>query len=962
MFFCSGASALVYEVVWSKYLSQMLGSTVHAQTVVLAVFMGGLALGNYLFGRKAASFRMPVRVYGILEALIGLYAFFFSSIYSSADSLFVSLGSNLLEKPLWLFSLKAALSVILLAGPTILMGGTLPLMAAWLERNNSEAGRASALFYGINSLGAVAGAFLAGFYLVQSWGMVASLQLTALLNILVGAVAFMIGKHNQIPDVPDTPSTQEPLPARAPTDAQGPLTWAIVIVAVTGGVSMGLEILSARSLALIFGSSLQSFAVVLMAFILGIGLGSAMIAKLKLVRISAQALLTFLLLTAAIWIAVLVWRIENWVDIYRIVRSGIARTSTGYVFNQLFSAAMAMMILGFPAALIGSVLPLLIRVVSDGRADLARSVGRLLTWNTLGAVFGVLITGFVIMPWAGLRNAFVVLALALCTVAGLMAARNALHKGAVCSGVAAVAMIGLLAFAGDGWRHVLSSGVFRAAETEFDKTAMADRKKEIQFVYYKDAADATVTVERRSINGVTNVGLRINGKPEASSHGDKFTQLLVAHLPIFARPESQDVFLFGMGSGITASAALAHPIRRLYVAENCRPVLEAAAWFNPYSDNVLTNSHLKVFSEDARTILKLSPQTYDVIISQPSNPWTAGIGSVFSLEFYELAASRLKKGGIMAQWFHVYEMHDSIVGVVLRTFSRVFPHMEIWDCNSGDIVILGSQQPWTSSPATYSTGMLRPLPVKHMADIGISSPIELFARQLASQKTAFAIAGDGPIQQDWMPLLEYHAPRAFFMGGRSQLLTQFDERTWQVEVAPLEKRRWLESLSETQLRTIFNGGSSMNDELIAFVRDSLGPDSISPTIQRLIQYRTASSIFGHTNGVSRGLVQAASNQRLSERERQLLRARWLIESSDGARNEAIRTLENLLSTRSVDDHLPISRYVALAIRASLTDGDESRARALLARSLAIAPDDQELHYLSRLITHDRSPQIATRYR
>ena len=195
LFFCSGATALIYEVIWSKYLAQMFGSTIQAQTVVLAVFMGGLALGNHLFGGKADRFRTPIQVYGILEAAIGLYAFFFSSIYKASDYLFVSLGSKVFDQSWLLLSLKALISVGLLLGPTILMGGTLPLLAAWLQKNFSEAGRGSALFYGINSLGAVAGSGIAGFYLVQTWGMVASLQFTALLNLVIGGLAWGLGKQ-----------------------------------------------------------------------------------------------------------------------------------------------------------------------------------------------------------------------------------------------------------------------------------------------------------------------------------------------------------------------------------------------------------------------------------------------------------------------------------------------------------------------------------------------------------------------------------------------------------------------------------------------------------------------------------------------------------------------------------------------------------------------------------------------
>ena len=192
LFFCSGAAALVYEVVWSKYLGQMFGSTIYAQTVVLAVFMGGLAIGNSLFGSKADKVRSPMRVYGYVELAIGVYAFFFASIFQGADVLFVKVGSAVLEHSWLLLLLKSALSVGLLLGPTLLMGGTLPLLASWLNSSVPEAGRRSAMFYAVNSLGAVVGSGLAGFYLVCDLGMVSTLQLTAIGNAVIGGTALLL--------------------------------------------------------------------------------------------------------------------------------------------------------------------------------------------------------------------------------------------------------------------------------------------------------------------------------------------------------------------------------------------------------------------------------------------------------------------------------------------------------------------------------------------------------------------------------------------------------------------------------------------------------------------------------------------------------------------------------------------------------------------------------------------------
>jgi spermidine synthase len=344
---------------------------------------------------------------------------------------------------------------------------------------------------------------------------------------------------------------------------------------------------------------------------------------------------------------------------------------------------------------------------------------------------------------------------------------------------------------------------------------MSLRKQHNQILFYEDGPDATVTVDQGDGVGVpAERGIRVNGKPDASTRSDLSTQLLVAHLPMLARPGAKDVFIFGLGSGISAGALLSYPLEKITVAENCEPVIRASWYFTNWNRRVLEDPRVRLWREDARTVLKLNPQLYDVIVAQPSNPWTVGIGSVFSLEFYELSARRLKPGGIMAQWFHVYEMHDGIVSLVLRTFSSVFPYVEIWDPGGGDVVMLGSLQPWPASPEIFRQSFGFAGVRSDLDSIGIHSPEALLARQMASQRTAFAIPGDGPIQSDLFPVLEYAAPRAFYVGINAKVFERFDERTRQQAVAPPDKLATLHSLAVTDVRSIFFPFSTVNKELL----------------------------------------------------------------------------------------------------------------------------------------------------
>ena len=904
LFFLSGATALIYEVLWSKHLALLLGSTVQAQTVVLAVFMGGLALGNRALGRRADTAAQPLALYGQLELALGLYAFFFPLLQRGADQVFVHAGAAVLDQPALLLALKAALSLGLLLGPTVLMGGTLPAIAAWLQRRSPDAGRLAARFYSVNSLGAVAGAWLAGFVLVPALGMTAALQLTALLNLAVGFTALLLGRREPI---------LPPVEARDSAVANSALItnhFPLLLVTLTGAISIGLEVLAARSLVLLFGASLQSFAVVLMTFILGIGLGGAVIASPRTREWRGERATAALLLAAAAWLALLVGGIETWVDAYRWVRTGLARTGTGYTFQQIFSGTVALVVLGAPAGLLGAVLPLWLRELPARGQELGRNVGRLLTGNTLGGVAGTLLTGFVLMPQLGLRGALLTLAFALCLAAAWLGRQFQRGTIQLLSAVVGAGVLLVAAMGGENWRQLMSSGIFRLRETELTKGLVAHRTQHIKIHFYEDAADASVSVEQGDGAAVSDqFVLRINGKPDATSRGDMATQYLLAHLPLLARPASREVFVLGFGSGVTAGALLGHPVERVTVAENCEPVLRAGKYFAPWNRNVLTDPRARIVTEDARTLLKLSPQRYDAIISEPSNPWMVGVGSVFSREFYELCASRLVDGGVMAQWFHVYEMHDGIVALILHTFAGVFPHVEIWDPGAGDLILLGSQKPWPTGPAVWRAVFARPAPARDLAAIGLRAPEALWARQFASQRTARLFIENGPEQSDEFPVLEYEAPKAFFIGASAKEFLRFDERTGQHVLASPEKRAALAAAPADLLGSIFTEFGSVNPEA---------------------QLAASSRVNNLTNAAALP-VPSVFTPPLTEAEFQTLLAR----------------VETALRSAATNAPPLKTSDLTEAVRECVARGERTRAQALLQASAGRLPNSAEARYLLR---------------
>jgi predicted membrane-bound spermidine synthase len=968
LFFFSGVTALIYEVIWSDYLTLLFGSTIQAQTVVLAAFMGGLALGNKLFGRFADQTRRPLVIYGCLELMIGVYAFFFSFIYKLANGIFVPVGSKLLDHSGWLLLLNGLVSALLLLGPTILMGGTLPILAAWLQKNTADAGRRAARFYSTNTLGAVCGAWLAGFLLVEWLGLRRTTEATALVNLLVGFIAIRIGKNgsSQISAVDQDSGTPRPEAHRPPT-ADAVFRWSCVLVALTGSVSMGLEILSSRCLCLIFGASLQSFAIVLMSFILGIGFGSAVIASPRCRHWPKEITTILLLLGASAMIGLLVFHIEKLATLYLYAQSGLSHTLVGYGIREIFAALISICVLGLPAAALGSVLPLWIRAVPEASDRLGDHVGRLVTWNTLGAVVGVLLTGFVLMPKIGMRNSFATLGLLLAVAAVITAWAMQRRVAALAGAVVGVLVLMASVNGAANWRDVFSIGIFRMPDMDFSqkqsplRSYMERWHENVRLLFYEDAADATVSVEREKPpqDAHDETVLRINGKPDASAgdnpaNGDIPTQILLAQLPLMMKPDSKDVFCFGMGSGVTAGSALGYPIEHLTVAENCAPVLRAVRLFDRWNHGVATNSRVRIYTEDARTVLKLNPQKYDVIISEPSNPWMVGIGRVYSREFYQLAARRLKPGGIMTQWFHTYEMDDHTLNLVLRTFGSVFPNMEIWDLGDQDIILQGSDRPWVFSPELWRRAFELDGPRHDLASVGLTTPLDVLARQFASQRTAFALAGPGPVESDNFPLLEYEAPRAFYMYQNRPGVVQmpnYDERTWQISLAAPAKNQVLAGLNLTDLHRIFGRSyASGNAQLQSYLNNRFEGRVGSMAFDN----RIMPCVFIDTNAAI--VIYAAPSAATNVISSQLYQAELALRTNPKESPNAVQNIGKILNglnnynPRNVD--WSPAYYADLGVKAGLRLGNPAQAKAILLRGLQLEPDSDQLAYLSRILIHE----------
>jgi spermidine synthase len=947
LFFGTGAMVLLYEVVWSRYLTLLLGQSAQAQTLALGVFLAGLTVGHRIFGAMAVRTTHPLAFYGRLELLLAIYAVVFDHAFQAVDATFTRAGAGLVLSP-WLPAIKVIAGSILLLAPTLLMGGALPMLATWLQQHYSDASRRAARAYSVGAFGGVAGLLLAGGAVMGRVSLMHALWVGAALNGMVGLLALVTSRFRRVSSFQT--SSGGSVTASEVGDAatsQGVMTVACYLVALAGAALMGLEVLTARAVGMLVGASQPSLWLVSAVFLFGIGLGATVVASPGLRRLSWGPATVGLVLVAAMWVGGLALAIEQWVQVFWHLNAGLVRSTTGYWLHLAVEAGLVFVVLGVPAALVGSILPLSLRLLGGTDSELGNRVGRLMAWSIAGGLAGVWITGHWLMPLLNLRGAYLAVAIILCVAGSVLA----LSGGRTLSVISSLVLMGALVWGafstGATWQVVLTGGVYRFRETKVDAQVLRNRLQGTQLSFYKDAPEITVSVEATSAEPPfgTNLVLRLNGEPEASSTLDFSRHALTGHLPLLSRPGSTNVFILGWGGGGVAGAVLQHNVNRVVVAERSPSVLLAARHFNAINMGAIADPRMTLVPEDGRMALRLSRDTFDVIISEPPSPWVAGADGLFSREFYRICAEHLEADGLMAQWLPAGEMSDEHVLFVLRTFGTEFPNMEIWDMSRRDVLLLGSQVPWPTGTNQFRVGFEREQVRRHLALAGLRSPAAVWARQLASQRTAWAIAGEGPVLIDARPRLASEAPLAFFVGASSRLLLDFDERWTCSWLAPDEKRQVLASLPASLTRSAFDPFPSYQGSLSKHLLLQSGdtPDT-----------STAATCLFHPEDGENGLAgQQVSEQApgsvsvIDQRRRRLLTGR----GDDWARAaaETLTWLGRESSTaQNEQEAAEAAELAGLAAATALRHGEAALAADLARSGLNRAAPNRKLDYLRRI--------------
>ena len=777
--FISGAAGLVYQVVWMRYLALFLGNTGYAVVAVLVAFMGGLALGNAWLGAKADRVRRPLAFYACLEVGIVFYALLFPYYYDFCHQSYLGLAKYFRPGGSSLLALKFGFSLLTVLPPTILMGGTLPVMTALVTRSLAELRERVATLYFINSLGAVLGCFLADFWWIPTMGLHYTLIAGATMNLAVAAAAWFVSAWIKEEALRSNEAEQQTAAPDVESFSPGELRLAIVGIGISGFVAMLYEVVWTRMLALALGSSTHAFSLMLITFITGIASGAWLIGRWRRLRRTLDAFgWAELLLAATLFVSLFFYdRIPFW---FVRLADLLARRPEAYPLYEFVQAAICFGVMFVPTLCLGTTLPLASRIATAELSRTGRSVGGVFSFNTLGTVLGSVATGLWLMPWLGLPQTLA-LGIALNAAVGLIIlgrSNPALFRVFIMALPAGAVVLVLMAgeLFNDSWQRVFTMGLWRgsapASLSAYRKSSEAFRPK-----YYRDGAASTVSVNAAGEGANENLALRVNGKADASTTTDMPTQLLLGHIPLLLHQDPRHVLVVGLGSGMTSGAVMRHPgVERLDVVEISPEVAQAARLFAAYNDKVLDNPRVHLVIDDAKTFLQTVDTRYDVVISEPSNPWMAGVAGVFSREYYESCRSRLQPHGLMAQWVQTYETDNRVLEIVLRTFKSVFPNFSIWEPGYGDLLLIGSAQPLTTDLAVLQRRFNEPSIKRDLERADLFRLSVLLAREIVSPQNALFIPqSDGGIHSDFHPILEYAAQQAFFVRGDADLCQKFDE-------------------------------------------------------------------------------------------------------------------------------------------------------------------------------------------
>jgi spermidine synthase len=700
----SGFCALAYQVAWTRGFRLTFGASTAASAAVLAVFMGGLGLGGWLLGPRADRHPRPLLFYAALEALVAALAAASPLLMAGISAVYLALGGTVVLGTWGGTAVRLALAALVLLPPTVLAGGTLGAAARSVESADDLRRRGTALLYGVNTLGALAGCVATTFLLLEALGTRATLWTAAALNLAIAAAAAALARGR--PPLPASAAVPEVEAAGTPEAAPAPARFVLLAAAIVGFAFFLMELVWYRMLGPILGGTVYTFGLVLAVALAGIALGGILYSAAR--QRGTPDLHTFALtcLGESAFMALPYVLGDRLALLTLRLHPGPAAGLWAHVGGWAVVASIVIL----PAAVMAGVqFPVLIALLGTGRERVARHVGLAYLWNTLGAIVGSLAGGFGLLPLLSAPGCWRAVALLLAGT-GLLATLAAPRRRPAVSALAlaAAAVIGVALFTAHGptaaWRHsgvgvgrVISFGAAPGSGPNADRAWLNENRRFI--VWERDGVESSV-----ALHALDSLAFVVNGKIDGNARGDAPTQVMSGLLGTLVKPgETKSTLVIGLGTGSTAGWLAAVPsIERTDVVELEPAILHVARACTAVNHDALANPRLHVVLGDAREVLTTTPQRYDIVFSEPSNPYRAGIASLFTREFYQAVKARLRPNGLFLQWVQAYDIDKDTVATILATLADVYPEVEVWQTHHRDLVLLASQE-----PLRHDLGVLR---------------------------------------------------------------------------------------------------------------------------------------------------------------------------------------------------------------------------------------------------------------
>jgi spermidine synthase len=743
-------SGLIYQVAWIKALGLIFGHTLFAIATVLAVFMAGLATGSAYIGRWR-SHTKPVVLYAYIELLIAAAGILSLVGLSSVSWLYVKVYPDVAGLPALLLAVRFFGAVAVLFVPTFLMGGTLPVLVRGVARTSAELGDCVSRLYWVNTLGAVVGTLVSGFILLPAFGLRGTIAIAVALNILSGFVAFRIPKGLDYQQVLTNSQVVVPSPLVGP---QPTFTMLLFLFAVVGCTAFTYEIAWTRLLSITVSSSTYAFTTMLAAFLTGIVLGSASF-QYFLGRSGRISLVNFSRTQTWIGIAALSSLITfHWIlPVVPFLLRATHRTFGGLLLAQFITSGLTVLPV---ATIFGFAFPLVVALFAGtgSFSDTSSAiVGRAYAANTVGSIIGSLAAGFWLVPSLGSFRVIAVAAGVNFLLAAATSVRRILPLALNLLCLVAAFIVGSSSLLYD--RSLLSLSTVLYGNDYQGRLTLNEVAATSDLVFAKDGMNDSVAVSRSD----NYVALRVNGKVDAST-GDVRTQLLLGHLGAAFEPAPRRVLIIGFGSGMTVSAVARYPdVARIDCVEIEPAVIGAAPYLASLNRDVLSDPRVHVVFDDARNFLLTTRDKYDLIISEPSNPWIAGVATLFTDEFYAAVRRALVPNGKFVQWVQSYSLAPADLKMVVATLVRHFAEVTLWRAAGPDLLLLAR-----SDHAQFEFSRLRSLwqnrPIRDdFESIDVHEPEGLAAYYLLDDAALRKMSDGVVVNTDDRTLLEYHAPR-----------------------------------------------------------------------------------------------------------------------------------------------------------------------------------------------------------